>query len=103
MKITDEKLAIILKVIELNDLNTLSQIHELLANKSAVPLSTSEKKNIRIVLKDLEDGKIASRGGLFPDYLWWIEFFHSSPEFYTSSIPSPPSYSQSLMIELRKM
>lgn len=69
MKITDEKLAIILKVIELNDLNALSQIHDLLANKSAVPLSNSEKKNIRIVLKDLEDGKIASRGGLFPDYL----------------------------------
>ncbi len=69
MQITDEKLAIILKVIELNDLNALSQIHDLLANKSAVPLSNSEKKNIRIVLKDLEDGKIASRGGLFPDYL----------------------------------
>ena len=37
MKITDEKLVIILKVIELSDNNAFGQIHELITNKSSVP------------------------------------------------------------------
>lgn len=67
--ITDEKLVIILKVIELSDNNALGQIHELIANKSSVPLSSIEKENVISALKDAESGRIPSRGGLFPDYL----------------------------------
>lgn len=69
MKITDKKLAIILKVIELSDHNALGQIHELIATKSSVPLSSIEKENVISALKDAESGRIPSRGGLFPDYL----------------------------------
>ncbi len=69
MHITDEKLAIIIKVIELNDLPVLDEMQELLANKSAVPLSSIEKKYIKRVLRDLEAGRKSSHGGLFPDYL----------------------------------
>ena len=69
MKITEKKLGIILKVIELDDQNVLDQIHEMLANKSSVSLSISEKENIKRTLQDLEEGKKTSRGGLFPDYL----------------------------------
>ena len=56
MKLSDEKVDIIQKVIELEDEEKLNQIHELLADEHD-QLTGSEKRSIKRGLKDLDEGR----------------------------------------------
>ena len=58
MKLSEEKIDIIQKVIELEDEEKLDQIHELLSeNENLNQLTESEKRSIERGLKDLDEGR----------------------------------------------
>lgn len=58
MKLSEEKIDIIQRVIELDDEEKLDQIHELLAEeKNQHQLTDEEKQSIERGLKDLDEGK----------------------------------------------
>jgi len=58
MKLSEEKIDIIQRVIELDDEEKLDQIHEILAEeKNLHELTDEEKQSIERGLKDLDEGK----------------------------------------------
>src|SRR6185503_9589616 len=73
MKLSEEKIDIIQKVIELEDEEKLDQIHELLSQEeNATELTESEKQSIERGLKDLDEGRKISYSEFKQRLQQWI-------------------------------
>lgn len=73
MKLSEEKIDIIQKVIELDDDAKLDQIHELLSEEQELnELTQSEKQSIERGLKDLDEGRKISYSEFKERLQQWI-------------------------------